>query len=153
MTSSPSLGEGPRAGPLRLVLSTFPDGKSAAEASLRLVERKVVACATALPARSLYRWKGKVEESQEVLVLFKTSTKKVGALFRELARIHPYEVPEIVELETFRVHEPYLRWLLGNVDRASRDVARASEEAAVRPSGRPRTRSRRSARSAPSRPS
>lgn len=145
MTSSASLGEGPRSGPLRLVLSTFPDGKSAAEFSLRAVQAGHAACATALPARSIYRWKGKLEEAQEVLVLFKTSTKKVGALFRALSRDHPYEVPEIVEVETFRVHEPYLLWLLESVDRrSSREVARAAGAAEAQ--GPDRRRSGRSSR-------
>ena len=130
---------------MRLVLSTFPDGKSAAEASLEAVESGNAACATALPARSIYRWKGKVEEAQEVLVLFKTSTKKVGALFRALAKGHPYEVPEIVEVETFRVHEPYLIWLLENVDRGSSlEVARAAGAAEVQ--GPPARAKRSSAR-------
>lgn len=146
MTSSPSLGEGPRAGPLRIVLSTFPTGRSAARASLGLVEKGLAACATALPARSIYRWEGKVEEAQEVLVLFKTSTKKVGALFRELSRLHPYKVPEIIELETFRVHEPYLIWLLQGVDRSPDELARAAGAARAQRPTRPRRSARRASK-------
>ena len=64
-----------------------------------VVERKLAACAQRLPIRSTYWWKGQVERSEEVLVLFKTLPKQVGALFRRLRAVHPYEVPEIVELE------------------------------------------------------
>lgn len=140
MTSSPSLGEGPRAGPLRLVLSTFPDGESAARVSSRVVERGLAACATALPARSVYRWKGRLEDQREVLVIFKTSTKKVGGLFQEVRRSHPYEVPELVELETHRVHEPYLHWVLSAVDREPEALARAAGAMRGLPQARPRRR-------------
>lgn len=140
MTSSPSLGEGPRAGPLRLVLSTFPDEASASKVARHVVEKGLAACATALPARSVYRWKGKVEDAQELLVIFKTSTKKVGALFDTIERLHPYDVPELVELETHRVHDPYLLWVLASVDRAPEELAKAA--GAMR-GGRPRTRKKR----------
>lgn len=126
MTSSPSLGEGPRAGPLRLVLSSFPNESSAQKVAHAVVEAGLAACATAVPAISVYRWKGKVEDSQELLMIFKTSTKKVGALFEAVLRLHPYEVPELVELETHRVHDPYLLWVLENVDRSPRELARAA---------------------------
>jgi periplasmic divalent cation tolerance protein len=144
VTSSPSLGEGPRAGPLRLVLSTFPSASSAAEVAHAVVEAGLAACATALPATSVYRWKGKLEESEERLVIFKTSTKKVGALFEAVLRLHPYEVPELVELETHRVHDPYLLWVLTNVDRAPRDLARAAGAMRPRSAGRPPPRRSRS---------
>lgn len=141
MTSSPSLGEGPRAGPLRLVLSSFPDDRSASAVAHQVVDRGLAACATALPARSVYRWKGRTEEADERLVVFKTSTKKVGALFDAIARLHPYEVPEIVELETHRVHDPYLLWLLSHVDRSPHDLARAAGSVVRSPSKRGTSRS------------
>lgn len=142
MTSSPSLGEGPRAGPLRLVLSTFPDPEAAEKAARRAVRLRLAACATILPGKSIYAWKGAMEEAEEQLVLFKTSTKKLGALFTDLARHHPYEVPEVLEVQTFRVHEPYLLWALDQVDRTPKDLARAAGAlAALRPARR-RRRSR-----------
>jgi periplasmic divalent cation tolerance protein len=125
VTSSPSLGEGPRAGPLRLVLSAFPDEASAQKVALRMVEGGLAACASMMPVRSVYRWRGKVEDSSEVMVLFKTSTKKVGALFRAVRRGHPYDVPELIELETQRVDEPYLLWALEALGEP-REVARAA---------------------------
>ncbi len=135
MTGAPGLGEGRPPSPLRFVWSTFPDSRTARETSRRVVEGGFAACATELPAFSIYRWKGKVEQNPEVVVLFKTSPKKVGALFEEIRRLHPYEVPELVETETARVDEPYLRWVLEGVDS---DPAEAARAAGLPPSKSPR---------------
>ena len=61
---------------------------------------------------SHYRWAGRVESRDEVVVLFKTVPKRVGSLFRYLRAEHPYDVPELVELDVPRVDPPYLAWLL-----------------------------------------
>lgn len=103
-------------GPLRLVLSAFPDDPSAARAVDAALAGRLAACANRWPVGSTYWWKGKVERTSEVLVLFKTAPKHVGALFALLARLHPYDVPEIVEVDVPRVHPPYLAYLAETID-------------------------------------
>ncbi len=105
-------------GPMRLVLVAAP---AAATSGLvqGALDRRLAACANALPIHSTYWWRGKVESAAEELILFKTVPKLVGALFRYLAQNHPYEVPEIVELDVPRVHSPYLRYLAETIDRAA----------------------------------
>lgn len=115
MTGFP-VGEQGAHGPLRLVISSFPDEGVARRTSRAVVEGGFAACATRLPSQSVYRWKGVIEEVEEVLVLFKTSPKKVGALIEEIRRQHPYEIPEIFEVDIPRAPENYLRWVLSLVD-------------------------------------
>jgi periplasmic divalent cation tolerance protein len=103
-------------GPMRLVLTTFPDSGAAARVAERILTARLAACATSFPVDSRYWWQGRLESAHETLVLFKTAPKKVGALFRELAEQHPYDVPEIVEIDLPRVHPPYLRYLAETVD-------------------------------------
>jgi periplasmic divalent cation tolerance protein len=106
-------------GPLRLVLTTFPSREAAIEAVRAIVERRLAACGSIVPVQSEYWWKGKVESASEALVLFKTIPKRVGELFRYLGEHHPYEVPEILEVDVPRVAPAYLRYLAATLDASS----------------------------------
>lgn len=86
---------------LFVVLSTFADEESARSVSRVLVEEGLVACAQveSRPIRSIYRWKGEVQEEDEVLVRFKTTPGARDRLADRLRALHPYEVPQIVWTE------------------------------------------------------
>jgi periplasmic divalent cation tolerance protein len=103
-------------GPVRLVLTTYPSRAAALAAVTSAVERRLAACGNVVAAESRYLWKGQVEAQEEALVVFKTVPKKVGALFEFLGSTHPYEVPEIVEIDVPRVDPRYLRYLSATLD-------------------------------------
>ncbi len=103
-------------GPMRLVLCAFPDTGAAERAVEGALEARLAACAQLVPVRSRYWWRGRLERADETLVVFKTVPKRVGALFRALEASHPYEVPEIVELDVPRVPDAYLAYLAGTID-------------------------------------
>ena len=103
-------------GPMRLVLTSLPDPGPTDRLVRRALASRLAACAQATPIVSRYWWKGKVEESRERLVVFKTAPKYVGALFRFLEQEHPYDVPEIIEIDVPRVNGPYLRYLADVLD-------------------------------------
>lgn len=95
-----------------LVLTSFPEDRTAAIAVRTLVEEKLAACGTILPAsRSIYRWEGKIEDASEAVVLLKTESTLYARLEKRLAKLHPYEVPEIVAWEPGAVHRPYAEWV------------------------------------------
>lgn len=96
---------------LRVVYCGFPDVESARRIGDAAVVRRLAACVNRFPIDSTYHWKGAIEHAAEVVALFKTSPRKVGALFAYLAREHPYDVPDIFELPVARVHRPYLEYL------------------------------------------
>ena len=52
-----------------------------------------------------------IEDQHEFIALFKATSKSAKKLKAEIARLHPYEVPEIVELKMSNVSKPYLSWL------------------------------------------
>lgn len=103
-------------GPVRLVMATYPSREAALAAVTAAVERRLAACGNILSAESRYLWRGRVEAHTEALVLFKTVPKKVGALFEFLGATHPYDVPEIVEVDVPRVDPRYLRYLSLELD-------------------------------------
>ncbi|SRR5258706_11808735 len=96
----------------RLVLTTAPDRGVAERIARELVGRRLAACVSLLPSvRSVYRWKGTVEEADEVLLVVKTTAARIPELERRLAEIHPYELPEFVALAPAHVEAKYLAWL------------------------------------------
>jgi periplasmic divalent cation tolerance protein len=95
-----------------LALSTFPDTETAQRVSNELVSEKFAACANILPpVESIYRWKGKIEQGNETLVLFKLSEDRQSAFQEQLRSLHPYEVPEIIFVPISSGLPEYLRWV------------------------------------------
>lgn len=95
-----------------IVVSTFSDEGSASEIARRVLEAKLCACVNITRIRSMYRWKGKLEDQQEYLAIFKTTKLAAPRLKKSIASLHPYDVPEIVELEMRDVSKPYLSWMV-----------------------------------------
>ena len=94
-----------------IILSTFPSEELAADVANQVVSAKLCACVNFTKIRSIYSWQGKVEDQHEFIVLFKTTSKSAKRLKAEIVRLHPYEVPEIVELKMSSVSKPYMSWL------------------------------------------
>jgi len=99
-----------------LVLTTAGAGFDARPLARELVELRLAACVSILPAvESVYRWEGKVAEDQEQLLLIKTVDERLDALQAKLFERHPYEVPEFVVIDPADVRGPYRDWLLHSV--------------------------------------
>jgi Uncharacterized protein involved in tolerance to divalent cations len=95
-----------------IAISTFPDADTARKISRELIENALVACANIVPAvESLYFWKEKVEESAEVLVIFKLTAARFSEFSKRLRQLHPYDVPEVIRLDIAGGSPDYLRWI------------------------------------------
>jgi periplasmic divalent cation tolerance protein len=123
-------------GPMRLVLTSYPTHDAAVGAARGAVDRRLAACAQILAAESRFWWRGEVATAAESLVIFKTVPKRVGALFGYLRSTHPYEVPEIAEIDVPRVDPGFLRYLATTLDAS----AVAPPARSVRRRGAPRGR-------------
>lgn len=95
-----------------LAITTLPDTASAQALAARLVELRVAACVNVLaPCRSVYRWQGKVENTEEVPLLIKTTAARYADLEAAIRAAHPYDLPEIVALPVTRGLPDYLAWV------------------------------------------
>ena len=95
-----------------LAISTFPDRETAERIVRALLEKHLVACGNVLPeVRSLYRWKGNIESSAEILVLFKLTAQNYAAFEKEIRALHPYEVPEVIAFPIAKGLPEYLSWI------------------------------------------
>lgn len=95
-----------------VLFSTCPDMAEAERLASHLVETRLAACVNAVPAiRSFYRWKGKVNNDPEVLLVIKTARDRVDAVRAEIEKLHTYELPELIALQIVDGAPNYLSWL------------------------------------------
>jgi len=95
-----------------IIVSTYPDKKSISKISKELVKTKMVACINITKISSIYAWQGKIENTSEYLALFKTTTKNKKSLKEKIKSTHPYDIPEIAEINVTSINKSYLDWLV-----------------------------------------
>lgn len=77
-----------------------------------LVERRLAACANLVPGmRSMYWWKGRMETSEEVVLVAKTRAELADRLTAAVRELHSYEVPCVVILPVIGGNPDFLRWI------------------------------------------
>ena len=97
-----------------VVYVTAPEDE-AVDLAKTLVEERLVACVNIVPGlRSLYWWKGKVEDEPEVLCIMKTRSNLFESLRDRVRELHSYEVEEIIALPILAGNPPYLDWIKEN---------------------------------------
>lgn len=95
-----------------VIMVTVGNQKEARRIGKRMVEAKLAACANIIPAiESIYRWKGKVVKSQEVLLIFKSTKVRYAALEKAIKAIHTYDTPEIIALPVKKGLPQYIGWV------------------------------------------
>ncbi len=101
-----------------VVFITTADERQAIRISKIVVKAKFAACANVLPnIRSVYRWKGKVIEEGEVLVMLKTREDRYHALEKSIKGLHSYKVPEVIAVPITRGSQQYLGWLFSETNK------------------------------------
>jgi periplasmic divalent cation tolerance protein len=95
-----------------LILCSCGDGQAARRIANALVEQRLAACVSILPAvESIYRWQDKIESAGEALLLIKATSERFPALQEKILELHSYDTPEIIALPIVAGLEKYLRWL------------------------------------------
>ena len=99
-----------------IVLTTAPDAKTGGDIARFLLKKKLAACVSVKEGfSSIYRWKGKVEQVKESLLLIKTSEKNFSRVRQAVEKIHPYETPEILAVPVIKGSKKYLAWIADSV--------------------------------------
>ena len=95
-----------------LVYTTFPDEETALAIGRELVAEKLAACVNVLPGmKSVYAWKGEIEQGQEAVAIVKTREALKEPVRDALKARHPYETPIILFLEISGGLPATLDWL------------------------------------------
>src|SRR5687768_1742460 len=106
----------PRPSACCIVFVTAPDKKTALRLARGALEGHLVACANlAGGVESHYWWKGKLEKSKEILIIFKTIYDQLRALESFIYAHHPYDTPEFLVVRIAAGSKRYLRWVQESV--------------------------------------
>ena len=97
---------------LIIIISTYPNKNSINKIANELVQNKIAACVNITKISSIYSWQGKIENASEYLVLFKTTQKNKKSLKEKIKASHPYDIPEIAEINIMSINKSYLKWLV-----------------------------------------
>jgi len=94
-------------------VTTTGDSKEMMEKIGRIiVEQRLASCAqVGGPIKSIYRWKGKIEETEEWVCILKSTKAHYEDIQKKIKELHSYEVPEIVSIEIDRALPDYQRWV------------------------------------------
>ncbi len=95
---------------MTLVYITCRNEKEAVKISKYLLEKRLIACSNIHPIRSLYWWKGKIQDEKEYAIIAKTIDKNYKKIKKEISRIHSYDVPCILKINA-EANESYERWV------------------------------------------
>lgn len=100
-----------------VVLCTVPNEEAGKNIAETLLESRLAACVNIMRGlQSIYRWKGKIENDTELLLIIKSIKSKYGSLEAKIQEIHPYEVPEIISFDVAEGSIDYLNWITENVE-------------------------------------
>ena len=95
-----------------LVLCNCPSRSTAVVIATALLEERIAACVNHVPGiKSMYRWEGRVEHDDEVLLLIKTTRDMYPQVEATIGNLHPYELPEVIGVPLAAGSEAYLSWI------------------------------------------
>eukprot|EP01125_Pyxidicula_operculata_P020684 TRINITY_DN7696_c0_g1_i1.p1 TRINITY_DN7696_c0_g1~~TRINITY_DN7696_c0_g1_i1.p1 ORF type:complete len:132 (+),score=23.99 TRINITY_DN7696_c0_g1_i1:110-505(+) len=100
------------------VFVTAPNDEVATKVASALLtsEPPLIACANIVPGiKSMYLWEGKLETSNEQLIMIKTETKNVEEVIKVVKTNHTYTVPEVISVEITNGNPDYLKWISDSV--------------------------------------
>lgn len=93
-----------------IIYVTHKNPEEAKKVGDYLLKKRLIACVNYFPIQSAYWWKGKIENSKEIVSLLKTKKENWLKVKKEVQKIHPYETPCIMKLEV-EANEDYAKWI------------------------------------------
>ncbi|MBX9789870.1 MAG: divalent-cation tolerance protein CutA [Pirellulales bacterium] len=94
------------------IVATCPTRELADQIARALVELRFAACAqVGGPIASTYHWQGAVESAEEFVLVAKTRAELFDRAAAEIARLHPYDTPEIIAVPIVEGSQKYLDWI------------------------------------------
>ncbi len=95
-----------------VVLTTVEKSDEGENLARLIIDSGLAACVQILPPiTSVYRWEGKIEKANEILLLIKTTRVAYTELEKLIIQNHSYQIPEIISLPVENGLKDYLDWL------------------------------------------
>ena len=92
---------------------TVPSETEAQKIAEAVVAERLAACANIVPGmKSVYHWQGKIEQGNEIILIFKTRAGLFPAVEARVRELHSYSTPCIVSLPLTDVSDGFMQWIL-----------------------------------------
>jgi len=97
---------------ISVIYTTFDNEQDARKIANFLIEEQIVACVNIIPnVISIYRWKGKIEEEKEFILIAKTVDENVIKTIKRIKELHNYELPDIIAIPVNNGYDEYLEYI------------------------------------------
>ena len=105
-----------------IIVSTFPNKELTKKTAKILVEQRLAACVQSFPIESVYLWKDEVYDENEIMLFIKSRTELFEEIATVIRELHPYEVPEIIQLPITGGLPEYLAWISGTTRKSTYEI-------------------------------
>lgn len=106
-----------------LILTSTGSEQQAITIAEELIQQELAASINMLPeVKSIYRFKGKVFDDEENLLIIKSTEDLYDEIATVIAQFHTYEVPEIMAIPIVQCKDNFLSWLCRNVKQPNADI-------------------------------
>jgi len=100
---------------IKIIITTTDSDNAANKIAQYLVKEKLSPCVQITPnIQSIYSWKGKLEKSKEILIVFKTIPEKVEECKKLILKYHNYDTPEFIVMDGEILNDKYRDWFINN---------------------------------------
>jgi len=97
---------------ISVIYTTLDNEQDARKIANFLIEEQIVACVNIIPnVISIYRWKGKIEEEKEFILIAKTVNENVIKTIKRIKELHNYELPDIIAIPVNNGYDEYLEYI------------------------------------------
>ena len=95
---------------------TAPNKREAKQISKRLLDKKLIACANVINnVNSYFVWKNKVQNSKEIIICGKTTSKNQKKIIQIVKSLHSYSVPCVIFFDIKNGNNDFLKWIKQSV--------------------------------------
>ena len=100
---------------IEIVITSAPDNKAKTLAN-GLLNHNLAACINLFQnTTSYFKWKGKIREENETIILCKTITPKISGIYKWILKNHPYNTPEIISFTINNASNKYYKWIIEEI--------------------------------------
>ena len=119
--------------PVLVVFTTVGTEQQALEIAHELVGKHLAACINIVPRiRSVFFWKGKVNDDTEWMLLVNTAPERFDALREAIRRLNVYDLPEVLGFSTACADPLFAKWVIDS-STARRPAPARKKKPAKRP--------------------
>ena len=95
-----------------VIFITTANKEESKKIAVALLEAKLAACVNIVDkVRSMFWWKGRIDSSEENLLIVKTAKSKLVKVIKTVKSLHSYTVPEVIALPVSGGNKDYLSWI------------------------------------------